>query len=48
MRRLRPCSTTKGTILGTFQHMAPERLEGKDADARTDIFALGAIVYEMR
>ena len=39
--------TAEGTILGTFQYMAPEQLEGKDADARTDIFAFGALVYEM-
>jgi eukaryotic-like serine/threonine-protein kinase len=39
--------TEAGTLLGTFQYMAPEQLEGKDADARTDIFALGALVYEM-
>ncbi len=39
--------TAEGTILGTFQYMAPEQLEGKEADARTDIFALGAILYEM-
>ncbi len=39
--------TTEGTILGTFQYMAPEQLEGLDADARTDIFALGALLYEM-
>src|SRR5262245_52927914 len=39
--------TVQGTILGTLQYMAPEQLEGRDADARTDIFAFGAIVYEM-
>ena len=39
--------TAQGTILGTFQYMAPEQLEGADADARTDIFAFGALVYEM-
>jgi serine/threonine protein kinase len=39
--------TQKGTILGTFQYMAPEQLEGLEADARTDIFGFGALLYEM-
>jgi serine/threonine protein kinase len=39
--------TEAGTILGTFQYMAPEQLEGLEADARTDIFAFGALLYEM-
>jgi Tol biopolymer transport system component len=39
--------TQEGMILGTFQYMAPEQLEGLEADARTDIFALGALLYEM-
>ena len=42
-----PPITQQGSILGTFQYMAPEQIEGQEADARTDIFAFGAVVYEM-
>jgi serine/threonine protein kinase len=41
-----PNLTAQGTILGTFQYMAPEQIEGVDADARTDIFAFGALLFE--
>jgi Tol biopolymer transport system component len=39
--------TAAGTIVGTWQYMAPEQLEGAEADARSDIFAFGAMMYEM-
>ena len=39
--------TAHGAVVGTFQYMAPEQVEGREADARSDIFALGAVLYEM-
>src|SRR5262249_48105930 len=39
--------TAQGTILGTLQYMAPEQVEGREVDLHSDIFAFGAIVYEM-
>ena len=39
--------TTEGSIIGTPQYMAPEQFEGKEADARADIWAFGAVLYEM-
>ena len=39
--------TAEGTLLGTFQYMPPEQLEGREADARSDIWALGCVLYEM-
>jgi aminoglycoside phosphotransferase (APT) family kinase protein len=40
-------NTAHGTILGTMYYMAPEQVEGRDADARADIWALGVVLYEM-
>ena len=42
-----PTITAQGAILGTFQYMAPEQIDGSEADARTDIFAFGCVLYEM-
>jgi Tol biopolymer transport system component len=52
LSRMEPLSTTTpgtalGTILGTLQYMAPEQVEGREADARSDIWGLGAVIYEM-
>ena len=47
MRPPRPDTTSPGIIVGTLQYMAPEQIEGVEADARSDLFAFGALLYEM-
>src|SRR4029078_3466445 len=39
--------TAEGALVGTLQYMAPEQLEGRSLDARTDLFALGGVIFEM-
>ena len=39
--------TGEGLLIGTFHYMAPQQVQGKEADARSDIFALGSLLFEM-